>query len=89
MLKQSMGDRARLLAAQIKASGSATTPQELEDKLVEKLTGIYGVTLSPTEIRNTARQLALSGGGVGGAAGSPAPIGRLTSNGLQFFNQPG
>lgn len=87
LLKQSISDRARLLAAEIKASGAATTPQELEDKLVEKLVGIYGTTLPPSEIRATARQLAQAGGGGTQTAGS-APIGRLTSSGLQIFNQP-
>jgi hypothetical protein len=87
LIKQKMVDDARIYAAQIKAASAGKTPQELEDKLVEKLVGIYGTTLTPTEIRATARQLSYSGGAPSGAPG-PAPIGRLTSSGLQFFNQP-
>lgn len=87
LIKQKMVDDARIYAAQIKAVSAGKTPQELEDKLVEKLVGIYGTTLTPTEIRATARQLSYSGGAPSGAPG-PAPIGRLTSSGLQFFNQP-
>lgn len=91
LAKQKMVDDARILAAQIKAEGSAKTPQDLEDKLVEKLTGIYGVTLSPTEIRAAARQLSLSGGAYGGATNTGMqPLGRITSTGgLQLFNTAG
>lgn len=91
LAKQKMVDDARILAAQIKAEGSAKTPQDLEDKLVEKLTGIYGVTLSPAEIRAAARQLSLSGGAYGGATNTGMqPLGRITSTGgLQLFNTAG
>lgn len=91
LAKQKMVDDARVLAAQIKAAGGGKTPQELEDKLVEKLTGIYGITLTPAEIRNAARQLSLSSSTYGGAANTGMqPLGRITSSGgLQLFNTAG
>lgn len=92
LLKQSMGDRAKILAAEIRATGQAKTPQEFEDKLVEKLTGIYGTTLPPSEIRSYARQLSNSTGGTyaGGDTTGMRPLGRLTSSGgLQLFNAAG
>lgn len=89
--KQKMIDDARIYAAQIKAAGGGKTPQELEDKLVEKLTGIYGVTLTPTEIRTAARQLSGAGSMYGGATNTGMqPLGRITSSGgLQLFNTAG
>lgn len=92
LLKQNMGDRAKILAAEIRATGQAKTPQEFEDKLVEKLTGIYGTTLPPSEIRSYARQLSNSTGGTyaGGDTTGMRPLGRLTSSGgLQLFNAAG
>ena len=91
LAKQKMIDDARVLATQIKAEGSVKTPQDLEDKLVEKLTGIYGITLTPAEIRAAARQLSLSSGSYGGATNTGMqPLGRITSSGgLQLFNTAG
>lgn len=91
LIKQNMANSAKIAAASIQQAGKQLTQESLAAELLKGVKAEigYGVIPESVAVEHARRAAAefFRGGAPSGAPG-PAPIGRLTSSGLQFFNQP-